>query len=129
MKDGTFNPLTAGHFTGALAALPDIAAILDGVGGSPYALGRKARIQMGNVAYLDSFEKGAAEYHAQTCTDPDCEWCDSLCDQGLIVACDGCGHTAHTDRLNFWTGIVDERGGCLIYCPSCAPADEPAASG
>lgn len=115
------NLLHAGNFTHPVEnddGWPTCVTI--GAGSSPYTISRLAVIRMGNILYQDSCRKGEAEYHAQNCTDESCEWCQSLCDQGIIVSCDGCGFPAHTDRLNFWTGDVDpESGGCLIYCPDC----------
>ncbi len=63
---------------------------------------------------------GVACVHVHACLDPDCEWCDYLVREGIIISCDHCGHPGHTDALGSWHGVVDKNGGCTVFCLHCA---------
>ena len=62
--------------------------------------------------------KNASVIHAENCTDPNCERCEILCDEGFIIFCDGCGRLHHR-TWKLWSRIVDENGRCLVFCPEC----------
>lgn len=74
--------------------------------------------------YKSDYQRYAAAWHAAHCRIPDCEWCKSLCDQGLIISCDQCGHVHHTDWLG-WNGQLDDSGRCFVFCPECNPECNP----
>lgn len=74
--------------------------------------------------YKDDCSRFAAAWHAAHCRDEDCERCQSLCDEGLVISCDGCGHVHHTDWLG-WDGEADGRGCCFVFCPECRKEDAP----
>lgn len=58
-------------------------------------------------------------FHAISCLEIDCEYCDFLCYEGLIEACDYCGRPGHTDESN-WTGVFEEPTVCILLCNRCA---------
>lgn len=49
-------------------------------------------------------------------TDPECEYCQMLVDDGVIISCDACYEPGHTDAPGGWNRDSDG----LIYCDSCA---------
>lgn len=61
-------------------------------------------------------------WHAAHCRVEDCPRCDYLCDQGLVISCDGCSRVHHTDWLG-WNGQVDQHGRCTVLCQECAAAE------
>lgn len=68
--------------------------------------------------YKNDHDRFNAAWHVAHCTIEYCEYCTMLCDEGLIISCDSCGNTHHTDWLG-WTGSVNEQQQCLVYCPEC----------
>lgn len=68
-------------------------------------------------------ERFESAWHAAHCLIENCEECQSLCDEGLVISCCGCGHVHHTDWLG-WSGEIDENGGCTVLCPECAAKGE-----
>lgn len=74
---------------------------------------------MAKSYYKTDHQRFEAAWHAAHCTVETCEWCESLVEQGLVIACDECGHVHHTDWLG-WTGTVDGDGRCTVLCPECA---------
>ncbi len=73
---------------------------------------------MAKSHYKSDHQRYRAAWHAAHCLIEDCEWCQALCDDGLVIACDGCGHVHHTDWLG-WTRDVDDVGRCSVLCPEC----------
>ncbi|MFM2383577.1 MAG: hypothetical protein RIQ72_149 [Candidatus Parcubacteria bacterium] len=76
--------------------------------------------QPGMTYYRDKADKPRfdAAWHAAHCTDPDCTWCQALCDDGFIIGCDGCSAVHHTDWLG-WHGHLQTDGSCMVLCPEC----------
>ena len=58
---------------------------------------------------MDSLSANINGHDWQICKDDDCEECQSLVDEGIIISCDGCGSPGHTDSLG-WEGILDGNG-------------------
>lgn len=55
----------------------------------------------------------------RNCQDTNCEECQSLIDQGIIMACDNCGHPGHTDcGAESWRIMQDG----LVFCIGCYEA-------
>ena len=73
---------------------------------------------MAKSHYKSDYQRYQAAWHAAHCRVDACEWCQSLCDQGLVICCDSCGHVHHTDWLG-WDGEIDELGRCTVLCPEC----------
>lgn len=83
-----------------------------------YYLSAKTRLQIENLIVQANILTDVAMAHARECEDENCDWCQSLCDQGLVESCDHCGAIEHTDAINFWTGnLVGQQ--MFIYCPNC----------
>lgn len=68
--------------------------------------------------YKSDHQRYHAAWHAANCQIENCEWCKSLCDQGLVIACDECGRVHHTDWLG-WSGDADDDKRCTVLCPEC----------
>jgi hypothetical protein len=68
--------------------------------------------------YKSDYERMESVIHAEKCKMDECEYCRSLCDSGAIISCDGCGFIHHTDWLG-WTGEVNNKGQCSVFCPEC----------
>ena len=69
--------------------------------------------------YKSDNQRFKAAWHASHCTDENCEYCQFLCDDGLVIACDECGNVHHTDWLG-WNGKVDAEGKVTVLCPECS---------
>ncbi len=83
-----------------------------------YNFSRSDLLGIRNIITKSEYWKDYAVAHAAECKDEDCEYCQHLCDQGLIESCDSCGVANHTDALDFWRGnLVGDQ--CFIYCPNC----------
>ena len=54
-----------------------------------------------------------------TCKDENCQVCQFLVNEGIILACDGCHEPGHTDSPGGWTR--DDKDG-MVYCDACAEA-------
>jgi hypothetical protein len=52
----------------------------------------------------------------RTCSGQDCDHCQSLANDGVIISCDHCHEPGHTDSPGGW--VRDKEG--LIYCEPCA---------
>lgn len=52
-----------------------------------------------------------------TCALHDCEECQWLVDEGIVMACDGCHEPGHTDSPGGWTRNEDDG---FVYCDACA---------
>lgn len=63
--------------------------------------------------------KNRAAWHAAHCRIAECETCDALCDEGIIISCDACGRVHHTD----WLGWQSPDEGKTVLCPECADKD------
>lgn len=72
--------------------------------------------------YKSDHQRYQAAWHVAHCCDDECEHCQSLCDEGLVISCDECGHVHHTDWLG-WIGDIDAEGCCRVLCPECLPKD------
>ena len=83
-----------------------------------YHLSKLDKINIENIKAQNNFKKSYAVSHAKECQDENCEFCQHLCDEGLVESCDSCGQIGHTDVINFWTGKL-EGDKCFIYCPKC----------
>jgi hypothetical protein len=79
--------------------------------------------EMAKSYYKSDHQRYQAAVHAAHCITENCEWCRSLCDQGLIISCDQCGHVHHTDWLG-WQGTLDNEGRCTVLCPECRTKDK-----
>lgn len=77
---------------------------------------------MSKLHYKCDHERYQSAWHAAHCTVENCERCQSLCDEGLVIACEECGRVHHTDWLG-WCGEVDGDGRCTVLCPECQPND------
>jgi hypothetical protein len=52
----------------------------------------------------------------RTCAHVECEVCDALVHDGVVIACDECGHPGHTDAPGGWVRAEDGQ----IFCEPCA---------
>lgn len=102
-------------------------AIRDSCPGLAYAEGEPAdaalrsevpRVGMRYSYYKTDNERFQAAWHAAHCWIENCEYCEFLCEQGLVISCDACGRVHHTD----WLGWKGELHGdqCTVLCPECA---------
>lgn len=78
---------------------------------------------MAKSHYKSDHQRYQSAWHAALCQIEDCEWCQILCDEGLVISCDGCGRVHHTDWLG-WGGAVDGKGRCTVLCPECRQEDQ-----
>lgn len=70
--------------------------------------------------HKSDYQRYQAAWHAAHCHVEECDWCQHLCAEGLVIACDDCGCVHHTDWLG-WEGEVDAAGRCTVLCPDCSP--------
>lgn len=54
------------------------------------------------------------EHDWRTCTNKECEECQSLVDYGIVMGCDGCGSPGHVD-CDAWNLTSDGR----VLCDTC----------
>jgi len=64
-------------------------------------------------------QKARIVAHAVRCKDENCEYCDFLCNSGIIISCDECGYIHHTDWIE-WEMSEDN----FIFCPTCFKNNE-----
>ena len=76
---------------------------------------------MAKSYYKTDNQRFNAAWHAAHCRDKNCEYCQFLCEDGLIISCDRCSNVHHTDWLG-WSGKVDSEGRVFVLCPECESA-------
>ena len=68
--------------------------------------------------YKSDYQRFAAAWHAARCRSESCVRCDVLCQEGLVISCDGCGRVHHTDWLG-WDREMHANGSVTVLCPEC----------
>lgn len=63
-----------------------------------------------------SSQNAAPAHDWRTCSLEDCEICQSLVDEGIILTCDECYQPGHTDAPGGWERQPDG----LVICCHCA---------
>ena len=68
--------------------------------------------------YKSDYQRFQAVLHASNFSIDDCVYCQELCDEGLLICCDGCGKIHHSDWIG-WFGSVKKDGKCIVLCGEC----------